>query len=91
MTEEQRKDRLRIGHEKDRTRTITKKMQEGKKRSSEDQKKQRLVTLKGLKQGDENELERKLRLEKVVNNHGDGTRRARLENDAASNRLSLPM
>ena len=43
-------------------------MQEGKNRSSEDQKKRRLVTLKGLKQGDGNELERKLRPEKVVNN-----------------------
>ena len=40
----------------------------GKKRSSEteDHKKQRLATLKRLKRSDENELERKLRLEKVV-------------------------
>ena len=40
-------------------------MQEEKKRSSEreDHEKQRLVTLKILKQGDENKLERKLRLE----------------------------
>ena len=34
-TEEQRKERLRIGREKDRTRRITKKLQEEKKRSSE--------------------------------------------------------
>ena len=33
---------------------------------TEDQEKQRLATLKRLKRGDENELERKLRLEKVV-------------------------
>ena len=33
---------------------------------TEDQEKQRLATLKILKGGDENELERKLRLEKVV-------------------------
>ena len=33
---------------------------------TEDHKKQRLATLKRLKRGDENELERKLRLEKVV-------------------------
>ena len=40
-------------------------MQEEKKRSSEteDHEKQRLATLKILKQGDENKLERKLRLE----------------------------
>ena len=40
----------------------------GKKRSSEteDLEKQRLVTLKGFKRGDENELERKLRLENLV-------------------------
>ena len=46
----------------------TKKLQEEKKRSSEteDHQKQRLATLKRLKRGDDNELERKLRLEKVV-------------------------
>ena len=40
----------------------------GKKRSSEadDHDKQRLATLKRLKRGDENELERKLRLEKML-------------------------
>ena len=67
-TEEQRKERLRIRHEKDRARRRTKKLQEEKKRSSEteDHEKQRLATLKRLKRGDENELERKLRLEKVV-------------------------
>ena len=63
-TEEQRKERLRIRREKDRARRSTK----GKKRSSEtdDHEKQRLATLKRLKRGDENELERKLRLEKKV-------------------------
>ena len=67
-TEEQRKERLRIRHEKDRARMRTKKVQEEKKRSSEteDHQEQRLATLKRLKRGDENELERKLRLEKVV-------------------------
>ena len=70
----------------------TKKLQEGKKRLSEtqDHEKQRLATLKRLKRGDENELERKLRLEKVVaskwlrlamerkkrkTGHGDGQRK----------------
>ena len=40
------------------------------RRSSEieDHEKQRLITLTKLKRGDENELERKLRLEKVVTN-----------------------
>ena len=63
-TEEQRKERLRIRREKDRARRRTK----GKKRSSEtdDHEKQRLATLKRLKRSDENELERKLRLEKMV-------------------------
>ena len=67
-TEEQREKRLRIGREKDRARRITQKLQEEKKRSSdaEDHEKQRLATPKRLKRGDENELERKLRLEKVV-------------------------
>ena len=55
---------MRIRREKDRARRSTK----GKKRSSEtdDHEKQRLATLKRLKRGDENELERKLRLEKKV-------------------------
>ena len=59
----QRKERLRIGLEKDRARRITKKLQEKKKRSSEaeDHEKQHLATLKRLKQGDENELKRKLK------------------------------
>ena len=51
-TEEQRKERLRIRHENKKT---------------ENHKKQRLATLKRLKRGDDNELERNLRLEKVVN------------------------
>ena len=51
---------------KDRTRRIAKKLQEEKERSSEteDHEKECLSTLKRLKRGDENELERKLRLEK---------------------------
>ena len=58
-TEEQRKERLRIRREKDRAR---------KKRSSEsdDYENQRQATLKRLKRSDENKLERKLRLEKMV-------------------------
>ena len=76
-TEEQRKERLRIGCEKDRTRRITIKLQEKKKWSSEteDHEKQRLATLKRLKRV---LLERKLRLEKVVTNKpqvGRGDRR----------------
>ena len=61
-TEEQRKERLRIRHEKDRARRRTKKLQEEKKRSSETEghEMQRLSTLKRLKRGDENGLERKL-------------------------------
>ena len=62
--EEKRKERLRVRCEKDRARRRTKKLQEEKKRSSEseDHEKQRLATLKRLKRGDENKLERKLRL-----------------------------
>ena len=54
-TEEQRKERLRIRRQKDRAGRRTKKLQEEKKRSSEteDHEKQRLVTLKRLKRGDE--------------------------------------
>ena len=47
--------------------------------------KERLASLKRLKRGDENELEKKLRLEKVV--ASKQVRRARLENDAATKRL----
>ena len=62
------KERPRIGSEKDRARRITQKLQEENKRSleTEDHEKQRLATLKRLKRCDENELERKLRLEKVI-------------------------
>ena len=65
-TEEQRKERDKT--RKNRARRRTKKLQEGKKRSSEreDHEKQCLATLKRLKRGDENELKRNLRLEKVV-------------------------
>ena len=91
-TEEQRKERLRIKHEKDRARRRTKKLQVEKKRSSEteDHEKQCLATLKILKRGDENELERNVRLEKVVASKQlrlvmeTERRRARLENDAAT-------
>ena len=50
-TEEQRNERLRIGREKDRTRRITKKLQEEKKWSSEreDHEKQCQAILKRLK------------------------------------------
>ena len=52
-----------------RKRYITKILQEEKKLSeSEDHEKQCLAILKILKRGDENEFERKLRLEKVVTN-----------------------
>ena len=97
-TEEQRKERLRIGRKNDRARKITKKLQEEKKRSSEleDHEKQGLATLTRLKRGDENELERKLRLEKVVASkqlrlamETEEERRARLENDADTKQLSL--
>ena len=67
-TEEQRKEGLRIRYEKNRARRRAKKLQEEKKRSSEteDHEKQHQATMKRLKRGDENELVRKLRLEKVV-------------------------
>ena len=65
---------------------------------AEDHKKQRLATLKRLKHGDANELERKLRLEKVVASiqlrlavETEEERRARLDNDAATKWLSLVM
>ena len=93
MTEEQRRERLRIRRLKDRARRRTKKkLQEEKKRSSvtEDHEKQRQATLKILKRGDENELERNLRLEKVVASkqlrlavETEQDKRAKLENDAA--------
>ena len=50
-TEKQRKERLRIRH-------VNEKI--------ENHKKQHLATLKRLKRGDDNELERNLRLDKVV-------------------------
>ena len=57
-----------------------------------------MAILKRLKRGDENELERKLRLEKVVDSkhlrlavETEKERRAKLENDAATKRLSLAM
>ena len=73
-TEEQRKERLRIRRENEKI---------------ENHEKQRLATLKSLKRGDDNELKRNLRLEKV-----DASKqlrlaveteeeRTRLENDAA--------
>ena len=65
---------------------------------TEDYEKQRLATLRRLKRGDENELERSLRLEKMVASkhlrlavETEEERRARLENDSATKRLSLAM
>ena len=58
---------LRNRREKDRARRRTKNTKEKKKSSeTEDHKKQCQATLKRLKQGDEKELESKVRLEKVV-------------------------
>ena len=93
-TEEQMKERLR--REKDRARRIIQKIQEENKRSSEteDHEKQRLATLKRLKRCGDNELERKLRLEKVVARLAvemEEERRARLEKMVATKRLRLAM
>ena len=72
---EQRKERLRIRPENEKI---------------ENHYKQRLATLKRLKRGDDNELKRNLRLEKVVAGkqlrlamETEEERRTRLENDAA--------
>ena len=66
------------------------------KTRNKNHKKKRLDTLKRLKRGDHNELERSLRLEKVVASkqfrltvETEEERRARLENDAATKRLRL--
>ena len=82
-TEEQRKERLRIRCEK---------------KKSENHEKQHLATLKRLKQGDDNELERSLRLEKAVADkqlrlavETEEVRRVRLENNAVTKRLRLAM
>ena len=90
------KEKLRIGREKDRARRITQKLQEENKRSSEteDHEKQRLVTLKTLKRCDDNELERKLRLEKVVARLAvemEEERRATLEKMIATTQLRLAL
>ena len=78
----------------------TKKTTRGKEKVVRNRRPQqkRLATLKRLKRGDENELERKLRLEKVVASKQlrlamemEEERRARLENDAATKRLRLAM
>ena len=84
QTELQRlkKERLRIRRENKKT---------------ENHKKQHLAILKRLKLGDDNELERTLRLEKVVYSEQlrlvveTEERRARLENDASTKRLRLAM
>ena len=77
-----------------------KKIQEEKKRTSEteDHEKQHLATLKRSKRVDENELERKLRREKVVASkqrrlamETEEERRARLETNAATKWLRLAM
>ena len=70
-TEEQRKEMPRIRRENKKT---------------ENHEKQRLATLKRLKRGDDNELERTLRLEKVV-----ASKKLRLGNDADTKRLRLAM
>ena len=58
---------LKMRRERDRVRRRTKKLQDEKKRSPEiEDHEQRLANLIRLKRGDENELERKLKLEKVV-------------------------
>ena len=62
-TEEQRKERLLIRRENDRARRRTKKTTRGKENVVRNS---ALAILKILNRGDENELERKLRLEKVV-------------------------
>ena len=80
----------RLKKERPRIRRVNKK--------TENHKKRRLPTLKRLKQGDDNELERNLRPEKVVSSkqlrlavETEEERRARLENDAANKRLRLAM
>ena len=62
MTEEQRRERLRIRHEKDRAKRTKKNYKRNKKMSSvtEDNENQCQATLKRLKRGDENELERNI-------------------------------
>ena len=55
-------------------------------KKTENHEKQLLATLKRSKRGDENELERNLRLEKVV-----ASKQLRLGNDAATKRLRLAM
>ena len=60
MTEEQRRERLRIRREKDREKRTKKNYKRKKKRPSvtEDNENQCQATLKRLKRGDDNELER---------------------------------
>ena len=67
------------------------------RRENKNHKKQRLATLKRLKRGDDNELERSLRLEKVVASkqlrlavETEEQKRARLENDGATKWLRWP-
>ena len=67
-------------------------------KKTENHKKQRLATLKRLKRGDDNELERNLRIEKVVASkqlrlalETEEERRARLDNDVATKWLRLTM
>ena len=83
IDEEQRKEKLRISREKDRE-------PRGKSSDPEDHEKQRLATLKRLKPCDENDFERKLRLEKVVVMLAVETeeeRKARLEKMVATTQL----
>ena len=90
--EEQMKERLRIGREKIDIPKITR----GKEKvvKTEDHEKQCLATLKRMKRCDDNELEKKLRLEKVVTRLAVETeeeRRARMEKMVATKRLRLAM
>ena len=89
--EEQRNERLGIRRENDRARRRTKKYKTKIKgcKKTKDHQKQHLATLKRLKRGAGNELERKLILEKVIASkqlrlavETEEERRARLENDA---------
>ena len=83
MTEEQRKEMLRIRR---------------KNKKTENHKQQRLPTLKRWKRGDDYESESNLRLEKVVASkqrrlamETEEEKRTKLENDAATKRLRLVM
>ena len=96
VSEEQRKERLRIGREKNRARRIKR----GKEKFIRNRRPRETAPSHSqrLKRGDENKLERKLRLEKVVAiKHlslamvTEEERRANLENDSATKWLARPV